>query len=99
MKSLCVHRLGEAEKAIYHYKRAGPEADHADISNARALQAHLNKCTEARRHRDWNTLIKETAATISAGSDSALQVSHLVFIEHILILNIAMLAKPVVCLI
>lgn len=55
-------RLGEAEKAIYHYKRAGPEADHADISNAQALQAHLNKCTDARRHRDWNTLIKETAA-------------------------------------
>ncbi|KAG6768431.1 hypothetical protein NC652_019364 [Populus alba x Populus x berolinensis] len=67
-------RLGEAEKAIYHYKRAGPEADHADISNAQALQAHLNKCTDARRHRDWNTLIKETAATISAGSDSALQI-------------------------
>ena len=99
MKILCVHRLGEAEKAIYHYKRAGPEADHADISNAQALQAHLSKCTDARRHRDWNTLIKETAATISTGSDSALQVIHLVFIEHVQILNTAMLAKLVACLI
>ncbi|KAH8507776.1 hypothetical protein H0E87_010079 [Populus deltoides] len=67
-------RLGEAEKAIYHYKHAGPEADHVDISKAKALQAHLNKCTEARKHRDWNTLIKETAATISAGADSAPQI-------------------------
>ena len=84
VKFLCVNRLGEAEKAIYHYKHAGPEADHVDISKAKALQAHLNKCTEARKHRDWNTLIKETAATISAGADSAPQVSRLVIIHHIL---------------
>ncbi|KAF9681893.1 hypothetical protein SADUNF_Sadunf05G0050500 [Salix dunnii] len=67
-------RLGEAEKAIYHYKHAGPEADHVDISKAKSLQAHLNKCTDARKHRDWNTLIKDTAATISAGADSAPQI-------------------------
>ncbi|KAJ6682607.1 TPR REPEAT-CONTAINING THIOREDOXIN [Salix koriyanagi] len=67
-------RLGEAEKAIYHYKHAGPEADHFDISKAKSLQAHLNKCTDAHKHRDWNTLIKETAATISAGADSAPQI-------------------------
>ncbi|KAF5737980.1 putative Tetratricopeptide repeat protein [Tripterygium wilfordii] len=67
-------RLGEAEKAIYHYKHAGPEADHVDISKAKTLQAHLNRCTEARRLRDWNTLIKETANTMSAGADSAPQI-------------------------
>ncbi|KAF5749812.1 putative Tetratricopeptide repeat protein [Tripterygium wilfordii] len=67
-------RLGEAEKAIYHYKHAGPEADHIDISKAKTLQAHLSKCTEARRLRDWNTLIKETANTMSAGADSAPQI-------------------------
>ncbi|CAN1177440.1 Inactive TPR repeat-containing thioredoxin TTL3 [Linum perenne] len=64
-------RLGDVEKSIYHYKHAGPEADHVDISKAKALQLYLNKCTEARRMRDWNTLIKETDAAISSGADSA----------------------------
>ncbi|KAF2284063.1 hypothetical protein GH714_018720 [Hevea brasiliensis] len=50
----------------------GPEVDHVDIAKAKGLQIHLNKCTEARRLRDWNTLIKETKAAISSGADSAL---------------------------
>ncbi|KAF6149102.1 hypothetical protein GIB67_038885 [Kingdonia uniflora] len=67
-------RLGEAEKALYHYKHSGPEADTTDIAKAKILQTHLLKCTEARRHRDWNTLIKETGLTISCGADSAPQI-------------------------
>ncbi|KAF2284055.1 hypothetical protein GH714_018635 [Hevea brasiliensis] len=65
-------RLGDGEKTIYHYKLSGPEVDHVDIAKAKGLQIHLNKCTEARRLRDWNTLIKETKAAISSGADSAL---------------------------
>ncbi|KAM7261665.1 hypothetical protein ACFE04_020742 [Oxalis oulophora] len=64
-------RLGEADKAIYHYKHAGPEADQDDIAKARTLQAHLNKCTEAKRLRDWHTLVKETQSAITDGADSA----------------------------
>ncbi|XWS41549.1 hypothetical protein CRYUN_Cryun17cG0091400 [Craigia yunnanensis] len=67
-------RLGEVEKAIYHYKHAGLEADRDDIAKAKTLQAHLNKCTEAKRLRDWITLIKETDSTINAGADSAPQI-------------------------
>ncbi|TQE14107.1 hypothetical protein C1H46_000026 [Malus baccata] len=67
-------RLGEAEKALYHYKHAGPEADQEDIAKVKSLQARLNKCTEARRLRDWNTLIKESQSTILAGADSAPQI-------------------------
>ncbi|KAL5566656.1 hypothetical protein UlMin_029820 [Ulmus minor] len=67
-------RLGEPEKATYHYKHAGQEADREDLAKVRSLQAHLNKCTEARRLRDWNTLIKETELAISAGADSAPQI-------------------------
>lgn len=62
------------EKAIYHYKHAGLEADRDDIAKAKTLQAHLNNCTEAKRLRDWNTLLKETDSTINAGADSAPQV-------------------------
>ncbi|KAK1591514.1 hypothetical protein Q3G72_008941 [Acer saccharum] len=64
-------RLGEVEKAIYHYKHAGPEADQIDIAKCKNVQGHLNKCTDVKRMRDWNSLIKETAAAISAGADSA----------------------------
>lgn len=71
-----LHRLGDGEKAMYHYKNSGSEADHQDIAKAEALQVHLNKCTEARRLRDWNTLIKETKAAISSGADSAPAVRH-----------------------
>ncbi|XP_022773873.1 inactive TPR repeat-containing thioredoxin TTL3-like [Durio zibethinus] len=67
-------RLGEVEKAIYHYKHAGLEADRDDIAKAKTLQAHLNKFTEAKRLRDWNTLLKETDSTINAGADSAPQI-------------------------
>lgn len=67
-------RLGEAEKALYHYKHAGPEADSEDIAKVKTVQIHLQKCTEARRVRDWNTLIKETGYAISAGADSAPQI-------------------------
>ncbi|KAB2617437.1 inactive TPR repeat-containing thioredoxin TTL3-like [Pyrus ussuriensis x Pyrus communis] len=67
-------RLGEAEKALYHYKHAGPEADQEDIAKVKSIQARLNKCTEARRLRDWNTLIKESQSVILAGADSAPQI-------------------------
>ncbi|KAJ8765752.1 hypothetical protein K2173_014874 [Erythroxylum novogranatense] len=67
-------RLGDAEKAVYHYRQAGPEADPDDVSKAKVLRVRLSKCTEARKHRDWNTLIKETEAAISAGADSAPQI-------------------------
>ncbi|KAF6170825.1 hypothetical protein GIB67_015777 [Kingdonia uniflora] len=67
-------RLGETKKALYHYKHSGSEADTTDIAKAKVLQTHLLKCTEARRHRDWNTLIKETEVTISSSADSAPQI-------------------------
>ncbi|KAJ7945389.1 TPR repeat-containing thioredoxin like [Quillaja saponaria] len=67
-------RLGEAEKAQYHYKHAGPEADTDDIAKVKKLQVHLSRCTEAHRLRDWNTLIKETKSAISSGADSAPQI-------------------------
>ncbi|XP_010027845.2 inactive TPR repeat-containing thioredoxin TTL3 [Eucalyptus grandis] len=67
-------RLGEAEKAMYHYKHSGPEADPEDIAKAKRVQSHLTKCTEARKLRDWNTLIKESRCAISAGADSAPQI-------------------------
>ncbi|XP_039009394.1 inactive TPR repeat-containing thioredoxin TTL3-like [Hibiscus syriacus] len=67
-------RLGDVEKAIYHYQHAGLEADKDDIAKARNIQTHLNKCTEAKRRRDWNSLVKETDSAINGGADSAPQI-------------------------
>lgn len=69
-------RLGEVEKAMYHYKHAGAESDPDVLTKAKNLQVHLSKCTEAKQQRDWNTVLKETRLAISAGADSAPQVSH-----------------------
>lgn len=41
-----------------------------------ALQAHLAKCNEARKQRDWLTVLKQSQAAVSAGADSAPQVLH-----------------------
>lgn len=68
-------RLGEAEKTLYHQKLAGDEADPDVMAKAKNLQNHLNKCTEAKKHRDFNTLVKETELAIQAGADAAPQVS------------------------
>nr|KYP38190.1 DnaJ isogeny subfamily C member 7 [Cajanus cajan] len=64
-------RLGETDKALYHYKQAGPEADPDEIAKVKKIQFHLNKCTVARRLGDWKNLIKETNYAISSGADSA----------------------------
>ncbi|KAK6150263.1 hypothetical protein DH2020_015195 [Rehmannia glutinosa] len=64
-------RLGEAERAVYHFKQAGSEADPDFMNKAKKVQFHLNKCTEAKRQRDWNSLLKETGFSIAAGADSA----------------------------
>ncbi|KAK1280009.1 Inactive TPR repeat-containing thioredoxin TTL3 [Acorus gramineus] len=67
-------RLGEAEKAIKHFKMAGDESDPNDVMRAQAVQSHINRCREARRLREWHTVLKEAESAISAGSDSAPQV-------------------------
>lgn len=64
-------RLGEAEKAMYHFKYAGAEADPDVMTKARNVQAHLSKCTDTKRQRDWNGLLRESNLAISAGADTA----------------------------
>lgn len=66
-------RLGEAEKALNHYKYSSP-TDSEYIAKAQALQTHLSRCIEARNLRDWNTLLKEARCAISSGADSAPQI-------------------------
>ncbi|KAL0448702.1 UNVERIFIED_CONTAM: Inactive TPR repeat-containing thioredoxin TTL3 [Sesamum latifolium] len=64
-------RLGEAEKAVYHFKQSGPEADPDAMNKAKTVQIHLNKCTDAKSRGDWNGVLRETNLAIEAGADSA----------------------------
>ncbi|KAM0034134.1 putative tetratricopeptide-like helical domain superfamily, TPR repeat-containing thioredoxin TTL1-4 [Helianthus debilis subsp. tardiflorus] len=67
-------RLGDADKTMRHYKQAGSEAEPNLMTKAQNVQVHLSRCNEAKKQRDWNTLLKETGLAISAGADSALQI-------------------------
>ncbi|KAA8522487.1 hypothetical protein F0562_013152 [Nyssa sinensis] len=67
-------RLGEADKALDHYKQSGPKTDSKDIARAQALKTHLTGCRKARELRDWNTLLKESQYAISSAADSAPQI-------------------------
>ncbi|OAY72121.1 Inactive TPR repeat-containing thioredoxin TTL3 [Ananas comosus] len=67
-------RLGEPDKAIYHYKQASKEATAADISRAQSLKTRIVKCSEARKLKDWITVLKISQSAVSDGANSAPQV-------------------------
>nr|CAD1829885.1 unnamed protein product [Ananas comosus var. bracteatus] len=67
-------RLGEAEKAIHHYKLAKGDASSRDVTQAQALQMHLFKCDDARKRKDWHGLLQESQSAVSAGADSSPQI-------------------------
>lgn len=67
-------RLGEAEKALDHYKHSGPYANSKDVDQCQALQKCLSRCTEAQKLQEWNILLNETQLAISSGANSAPQV-------------------------
>ncbi|CAL9116443.1 unnamed protein product [Musa acuminata var. zebrina] len=67
-------RLGEAEKAIHHFKLARNETSSEDIAQVHRLQNHLSKCNEARKLRDWHSVLKEARSAVSSGADSSPQI-------------------------
>lgn len=67
-------RLGEAEKAVWHYEQSGRKADRKDIDQAKALSTILSSCSEAQRVKDWTALLKQSQSALSLGSDSSPQV-------------------------
>ncbi|GFY85824.1 tetratricopeptide repeat (TPR)-like superfamily protein [Actinidia rufa] len=67
-------RLGEAEKALDHYKQSGLKADIKDTAKAQSLKTHLHGCNKAKEHRDWSSLLKESQSATSSGANSAPQI-------------------------
>ncbi|XP_054789019.1 TPR repeat-containing thioredoxin TTL1 [Prosopis cineraria] len=66
-------RLGEVEKAL-SYNVATPYSDPALAFQAQSLRNHLQKCIEARKINEWDTVLKETQSAIALGADSSPQV-------------------------
>ncbi|XP_042392189.1 TPR repeat-containing thioredoxin TTL1-like [Zingiber officinale] len=67
-------RLGEAEKAIHHFKLAKREANSQDMAQAYRLQGHLSQSVEARKKRDWHSMLKEARAAVASGADADPQI-------------------------
>lgn len=67
-------RLGEAEKAVHHYKCAGHKAVPDDISRAEDLKKCLDTCIDARSRGEWSKVLNESETALSLGSHSAPQV-------------------------
>uniref|UniRef100_A0A7N0T750 Uncharacterized protein n=1 Tax=Kalanchoe fedtschenkoi TaxID=63787 RepID=A0A7N0T750_KALFE len=81
-KSAALNALGHILEAVLECREAQDRAatrqctitsmpDPEIASKTKNLQTHLSKCTEAKKVRDWNTLIKETRLALAAGADSA----------------------------
>lgn len=83
-----VHRLGDADRAIHHYKLSRNLANVSDTSRAQALQTHVSMSNEARKMKDWSALLKLTQGAISAGADSAPQVLMLHFPTNLISLSL-----------
>ncbi|PWA93012.1 Tetratricopeptide-like helical [Artemisia annua] len=67
-------RFGEVEKALRHYKCSGEKAVRQDLAKVQAVKAQLVTCSEARKHKDWKKLLKESQFAYSLGADSSPQV-------------------------
>ena len=68
-------RLGEPDKAIYHFKQSSNESAGADVARAQSVKSRIAKSSDARRLKNWITVLQEAQAAVSDGADCAPQVS------------------------
>ncbi|TVU28571.1 hypothetical protein EJB05_20093, partial [Eragrostis curvula] len=68
-------RLGEPDKAIHHFKQSPKESTGADVSRAQSVKTRIAKCNDARKLRNWITVLQESQAAVSDGADCSPQVS------------------------
>ncbi|KMT19892.1 hypothetical protein BVRB_1g009410 [Beta vulgaris subsp. vulgaris] len=67
-------RLGYAEEAIQHFRLSGNTASLTDITQAKALEACLSRCNEAKDSKNWETLLRQTGDALAIGANSSLQI-------------------------
>ncbi|EAY87562.1 hypothetical protein OsI_08974 [Oryza sativa Indica Group] len=67
-------RLGEPDKAIHHFKQSANDSTGADVSRAQSVKSRVAKCGDARKLRNWITVLQESQAAVADGADCAPQV-------------------------
>ena len=65
--------MGYAEEAVHHFNLSGSIASFRDLTQAKALEACLSRCNEAKEHKNWTTLLRHTHEAVAMGADSSLQ--------------------------
>ncbi|GLU15284.1 hypothetical protein SLE2022_317860 [Rubroshorea leprosula] len=68
-------RLGQVENARKHLYFPGQHPEPTELLKMQAVEKHLNKCTDARRIRDWKSALRECESAIAAGADFSPQLS------------------------
>lgn len=66
--------LGEPDKAIYHMKQSSNESAGADVSRAQSVKSRIARSNDARRLKNWITVLQEAQAAVADGADCAPQV-------------------------
>uniref|UniRef100_A0A0D9VL58 Uncharacterized protein n=1 Tax=Leersia perrieri TaxID=77586 RepID=A0A0D9VL58_9ORYZ len=67
-------RLGEPDKAIHHFKQSANDSTGADVLRAQSVKTRVAKCLDARKLRNWITVLQESQAAVADGADCAPQV-------------------------
>lgn len=67
-------RLGHVENARKHLCFPGVQPDPSELLRLQAVERHISKCRDARRLKDWRSVLKEADAAIAGGADSSPQV-------------------------
>ncbi|CAO2834393.1 unnamed protein product [Amaranthus hypochondriacus] len=70
-------KLGYAEEAVHHFNLSGSIASFRDLTQAKALEACLSRCNEAKEQKNWSTLLRHTHEAVVMGADSSLQINAL----------------------
>eukprot|EP00267_Zea_mays_P041904 XP_020393845.1 inactive TPR repeat-containing thioredoxin TTL3 [Zea mays] len=65
---------GEPDKAIYHMKQSSNESAGADVSRAQSVKSRIARSNDARRLKNWITVLQEAQAAVADGADCAPQV-------------------------
>ncbi|KAG7024786.1 TPR repeat-containing thioredoxin TTL1 [Cucurbita argyrosperma subsp. argyrosperma] len=66
-------RLGQVENSRKHLCFPGVQPDPNELQRLQVVERHISRCGDARRVRDWRSVLKEADAAISGGADSSPQ--------------------------
>ncbi|CAK9219923.1 unnamed protein product [Sphagnum troendelagicum] len=72
LASLCL-RLGRLEDVKKHLQIPGQNIDVGEMLRVEKVEKHLENCYNARNALDWNAVVRECDAAVTAGADSAPQ--------------------------